>query len=75
MPQITLYLDEETDAKARAAARAAGVSYSKWVGELIRSRTRDEWPETLRKLAGSRPDFPLRATNGETVDVPRVALD
>ena len=75
MPQITLYLDEETDAKARAAARAAGVSYSKWVGELIRSRTRDEWPETLRRLAGSRPDFPLRAAEGETVDVPRVALD
>ena len=75
MPQVTLYLDEETDAKARAAARAAGVSYSKWVGELIRSRTRDEWPETLRKLAGSRPDFPLRAAEGETVDVPRVALD
>jgi hypothetical protein len=75
VPQITLYHDEETDAKARAAARAAGVSYSKWVGELIRSRTRDEWPETLRKLAGSRPDFPLLAAEGETADVPRVALD
>lgn len=75
MPQITLYLDEETDAKARAAAHAAGTSYSKWVAELIRSRTRDEWPEMLRKLAGSRPDFPLRATDGETVDVPRVSLD
>jgi hypothetical protein len=57
VPQITLYHDEETDAKARAAARAAGVSYSKWVGKLIRSRMRDDWPETLRKLAGSRPDF------------------
>jgi hypothetical protein len=66
VPQITLYIDEETDAKARAAARAAGVSYSKWVAELIRSRTRDEWP---------RPDFPLRATDGDTVDVPRVSLD
>jgi hypothetical protein len=47
VPQITLYLDEETDAKARAAA----------------------------KLAGSRPDFPLRGADGETVDVPRVSLE
>ena len=75
MPQITLYIDQETDSKARAAARAAGVSYSKWVAELIRSRTRDEWPEMLRKLAGSRPDFPLRAAEGNSVDVPRVSLD
>lgn len=75
MPQITLYIDEETDSKARAAARAAGISYSKWVAQLIRSRTRDEWPEMLRKLAGSRPDFPLRAHEGEPADVPRVSLD
>jgi len=75
VPQITLYIDQETDSKARAAARAAGVSYSKWVAELIRSRTRDEWPEMLRKLAGSRPDFPLRAAEGNSVDVPRVSLD
>ncbi|MGH8217086.1 MAG: CopG family transcriptional regulator [Steroidobacteraceae bacterium] len=75
MPQITLYIDEETDAKARAAARAAGVSYSKWVTELIRSRTRDEWPETVRKLAGSRLDFPLRGADANTMDVPRVSLD
>jgi hypothetical protein len=74
MPQITLYIDAETDAKARAAARAAGVSYSKWVTELIRSRTRDEWPEMVRRLAGSRPDFPLRS-GADTPDVPRVSLD
>jgi hypothetical protein len=72
MPQISLYIDEETDTKARAAARAAGVSYSKWVTELIRSRTRDEWPEMLRRLSGSRPDFPLREPDVDAVDVPRV---
>ena len=49
MPQVTLYLDEDTDTKARAAA-AAGVSYSRWVSDLIRARARDEWPEQILSL-------------------------
>jgi hypothetical protein len=73
MPQVTLYIDEETDAKARAAAEAAGVSYSRWVADLIRSRTRDEWPDSIRRLAGSVPDFPLRAID-EAIDIARVPL-
>ncbi len=75
MPQITLYIDEETDAKARAAARGAGVSYSKWVTQLIRSHTRDEWPEMVRGFSGSRPDFPLRGSDIDSVDVARVSFD
>jgi hypothetical protein len=79
MPQVTLYLDEETDAKARAAAAAAGVSYSRWVAEIIRSRTRDQWPEQIRALAGSVRDFPRREEHGthamEPGDSARVPLD
>ena len=65
MPQVTLYLDDETDALARASAAAAGLSYSRWLGELIRSSS--DWP----------PEIPLREELGESkgVDVPRVALD
>ena len=74
MPQVTLYIDEETDAKARAAAQAAGLSYSRWVADLIRSRTRDEWPDSVRRLAGSVPDFPLR-TIDEAIDIARVTLE
>ena len=74
MPQVTLYLDEDTDAKARAAAKAAGVSYSRWVGELIRARTRDDWPEAVRALAGSTRDFPLRSSERAAPDVERVPL-
>jgi hypothetical protein len=58
MPQITLYLDEDTDVKARAAAKAAGVSYSRWVAELIRGRVERRWPESVRALAGAIRDFP-----------------
>ena len=74
MPQVTLYIDEDTDTKARAAAEASGVSYSRWVTELIRSRTRDEWPESIRRLAGGSPDFPLRTADAAK-DIARVTFD
>jgi hypothetical protein len=72
-----LYLDEDTDTKARAAAAAAGVSYSRWVSDLIRARARDEWPEQIRALAGSVRDFPREQDlrPGSPGDAPRVALD
>ncbi len=74
MPQVTLYIDEDTDVKARLAAHSAGVSYSRWVADLIRSRTRDEWPESVRRLAGSIPNFPTRASD-EAKDIERVPFD
>ena len=74
MPQVTLYIDEDTDAKARLAAESAGLSYSRWVAELIRSRTRDEWPESVRRLAGSITDFPTRSSN-DAKDIDRVPFD
>jgi hypothetical protein len=77
MPQVTLYMDDETDAKARAAAAAAGVSYSRWVCDLARAKTLDEWPSTIRALAGEIPNFPLvgelRGNSG--TDVQRESLD
>jgi hypothetical protein len=77
MPQVTLYLDDETDAKARAAAAAAGVSYSRWVSDLVRAKTLDEWPANVRALMGKIPAFPdvaeLRGNQG--VDAHRESLD
>ena len=77
MPQVTLYLDDETDAKARVAATAAGVSYSRWVSDLIRAKTRNEWPASVRALAGGIPEFPdldeLRRNQG--TDARRESLD
>jgi hypothetical protein len=58
MVRVTLYLDRETEALMRAAARTAGVSPGRWVAELIRERTAREWPESVRRLAGAWPDFP-----------------
>ena len=37
MSQITLYLDDATQALVDQAAKANGVSKSRWVAELIRT--------------------------------------
>lgn len=76
MAQITLYLDEDTARRMRQAAQEAGVSQSKWVADLIKTRINDEWPRSVIELAGAWPDFPdaeaLRSS--EISDVPRESL-
>jgi hypothetical protein len=60
----------------KAAAKAAGVSQSRWVSDLIRQKAATEWPESVVQLAGAWSDFPtaeeIRAGSGE--DVPREPL-
>lgn len=74
MAQLTIYLDDETAARMKQAAREAGVSRSHWVAEVIREKTSAEWPESLRRAIGTwEDDFPraeeIRAGLGE--DTPR----
>lgn len=76
MPQVTIYLDAETAAKAKSAAKAAGLSQSRWVAELIRRNATTEWATAVRRAAGCCPDFPdlesLRSELGP--DTPREPL-
>lgn len=76
MAQVTIYLDEETEHRMDRAAREAGLSRSRWVADLIRQRTADEWPESFRRLIGGWEDFPeveeIRSGLGE--DLPREPL-
>lgn len=77
MAQVTIYMDDETAARMRASAKAAGVSMSAWLSRLVRERTRASWPQDVVALAGAwSDDFPsaedLRA--GEGVDLPRESL-
>lgn len=71
MAQVTLYLDEETKQRVRKAAKAAGVSQSRWLAELVRRGTANEWPAEVRELAGAWPSFPetddLRRGSGRDV--------
>jgi hypothetical protein len=73
MAQVTLYLDEETAARMARAAKAAGMSRSRWVAELVRRRTASEWPPSVARLAGAWKDLESaeRLRRGAGRDVPR----
>ncbi len=58
MGQVTIYLDDEIEAKMMASAKAMKVSKSKWIAGVIRERLVDEWPAGVRELPGSWEDFP-----------------
>lgn len=58
MAQVTIYLDDETEQKARAAARSKGVSLSKWVAARVRQGALNDWPDDVRELAGAWSDLP-----------------
>lgn len=76
MSQITLYLDDATQALVDEAARAQGVSKSRWVAEVIRKYAAHEWPQDCLELAGRFADFPLRddADTAGAADVPRIGF-
>jgi len=76
MSQITLYLDDATQALVEQAAQASGVSKSRWVAEIIRKYAAHEWPQDCLNLAGSFADFPLREESAasQSADVPRVGF-
>jgi hypothetical protein len=76
MGQITLYLDTETEARVKAAAQAAGISQSRWVADLIRERTRTEWPAWVADIVGSWSDLPSleEIREGLPEDLPREPL-
>jgi hypothetical protein len=76
MSQITLYLDDATQALVEQAAQANGVSKSRWVAEIIRKYAAHEWPQDCLALAGSFADFPLREANPacSSADVARLGF-
>jgi hypothetical protein len=58
LAQITIYLDPETTAKLKAIAKNSNLSQSKWIANLIKEKVRNDWPESIIKLAGAWKDFP-----------------
>ncbi len=58
MGQVTIYIDDKTEADMNAAVKASGVSKSKWVARVIREKAGAEWPQEVKKLAGEWQDFP-----------------
>jgi len=58
MGQVTIYLEEELEAKMVADAKARKLSKSKWIATVIREKLINEWPPAVREAAGSWDDFP-----------------
>jgi hypothetical protein len=69
MGQVTIYLEAEVEAKIRSAAKSVNKSLSKWVSDVIKEKTLESWPQSVRNLAGAWSDFPeigtLREKQGQ----------
>ena len=76
MGQVTIYLDDETEKRMTARAKAMKLSKSKWIANVIREKLVDEWPAKVRELAESWEDFPTLKEICETEqrDMTREAL-
>jgi len=58
MGQVTIYIDAETEKKMIASAKAAKISKSKWITQVIKEKITSEWPASVVDLAGAWEDFP-----------------
>ena len=59
MPQISLYVDQETLEKIEKEAQKNNASISKWVGNNIKKILKDNYPEDYFTLFGSIKDDTL----------------
>ncbi len=76
MAQLTIYVDENTRSRVEDAARAAGVSVSKWVKQQLEVALADRWPADYFNLFGSLADTDLPAPDELCFeqDTPRESL-
>ena len=76
MAQLTLYLDDETEAKLKETANSAGMSLSRWVANLIREKIASQWPVSVIELAGAWADLPTAEELRRDVpeDLPRETI-
>lgn len=56
MPQLSLYIDDETLSRIEAAAKINKTSISKWVSERLKESLAKSWPENYGSLFGSVDD-------------------
>ena len=77
MAQITIYLPDEVEGKARKAAKADGKSVSRWIADQLVNRLEGSWPRGVVDAAGALPDFPsledIRKGYGR--DLPRKSME
>ena len=76
MAQVTIYIDAETEKRMKNIIEKSGISKSKWITDLIREKTANTWPESVKELAGTWEDFPLaeELRNGLSTDIDRESM-
>ncbi len=76
MANITIYLPDAIEKKARKAAKAKQQPLSRWIAEQLAKSIEGGWSQEFLEAAGSLPDFPdsesLRSGYGP--DAPREAF-
>jgi len=55
---ITISLDDKVEAEIRLAAKSVNLSLNQWITNLISEHSQDQWPESVKQLAGAWNDFP-----------------
>lgn len=68
MPQISLYIDQETLEKAEKAAEAEKLSLSKWTIKQIKKSLQTSYPEDFQNLYGSIQDETFTIPERESTD-------
>ena len=76
MPQLSLYIDEETLSKIEIAAIIEKLSLSKWVVSKLKDTLEHSWPDGYESLFGAITDdsFSPKRTVRFDDDVPREEL-
>ena len=76
MAQLTIYLPDDVENKARRAAKAKGKSVSRWIAEEVVHSLEDAWPKGVLDAVGAFRDFPSleEIRKGCGTDVPREPL-
>ena len=77
MAQVTIYLADDLEARARKAAEVHGTSLGRWIADQVAEKVNNTWPPEVLNALGSFSDFPEPAElrNSYGVDVPRESLD
>ena len=74
MPQVSLYIDENTLKRIEVAAKTERVSLSKYVSRKLRASLDDQWPEHFDKLFGAISDESFAVEPITQPDAPRANL-
>lgn len=75
MAQVTIYLDDTNNQLLKQEAKEANMSVSKWLGNLIRERTTQTWPQSALDLAGAwRDETAMERPLDLATDLPRESL-